>query len=77
MFYQPQAAVDYASSAEIQERMNFVRQFCFDKGMLGEDAASVDVVGISYPDGTVQGDENNVKMRFDVSYMQMAANGEL
>ncbi len=26
-------------------------------------------------DGTVQGDEGNVKMRFDITYMEMAAKG--
>ncbi len=77
MFYQPQAAVDYTSSEEIKEKMNFVRQFCFDHGLLGEGVDSVDVVGISYPDGSVQGDKNNVKMRFDTTYMQMAADGKL
>ena len=77
MFYTPQAAVDYAASAEIQEKMNFVRQFCFKHGLLGEGVDSVDVVGIQYPDGTVQGDANNIKMRFDTTYMEMAAKGEL
>ncbi len=77
MFYTPQAAIDYTSSEEIKDKMNFVRQFCFSHGLLGEGVDSVDVVGISYPDGTVQGDKNNVKMRFDTKYMEMAAKGEL
>ena len=77
MFFQPQAAVDYTASEEIKEKMNFVRQFCFDHGLLGEGVESVDVIGIQYPDGTVQGDKNNVKMRFDTTYMQMAADGKL
>lgn len=77
MFYQPQAAVDYTTSAEIQEKMNFVRKFCFDHGLLGEGVSSEDAVGISYPDGTVQGSTSNVKMRFDTTYMAMAAKGEL
>ena len=77
MFYTPQAAVDYTGSEEIKEKMNFVRQFCFDHGLLGEGVKSVDIVGIQYPDGTVQGDKKNVKMRFDTTYMQMAAKGEL
>ena len=77
MFSTPQAAIDYASSAEIQEKMNFVRNFCFDQGLLGEGVRSVDAVGIQYPDGTIQGDANNVKLRFDVTYMKMAADGAL
>ena len=77
MFYKPQAAVDYVGSDEIKEKMNYVRQFCFSHGLLGEGVPSVDVVGISYPDGSVQGDKGNVKMRFDTTYMEMAARGEL
>jgi NitT/TauT family transport system substrate-binding protein len=77
MFYKPQAAVDYTTSMEIQEKMNFVRKFCFDHGLLGEGVRSEDAVGISYPDGKVQGSASNVKMRFDTSFMEMAAKGEL
>ena len=77
MFYAPQAAVDYVNGAEIKERMNFVRKFCFDQGLLGEGISSEDAVGVSYPDGTVQGSQDNVKLRFDASYMQMAADGAL
>jgi NitT/TauT family transport system substrate-binding protein len=73
MFYTPQSAVDYTKSNEIKEKMNFVRQFCYKHGLLGENAASADVVGIQYPDGTFQGDRKNIKMRFDVTYMQHAA----
>ena len=37
----------------------------------------VDVVGIEYPDGTIQGNAGNVKMRFNVEFMQLAADGKL
>ena len=77
MFYQPQAAVDYVSSDEIKERMNFVRKFCFDQGLLGEGVSSEDAVGVVYPDGTIQGAADNVKLRFDASFPQMAADGTL
>ncbi len=77
MFYTPQEAVEYGSSDEIKEKMNFVREFSFSHGLLGENAPSVDVVGIAYPDRTVQGAEDNVKLRFDASYMKMAVDGTL
>jgi len=77
MFYTPQAAVEYTKAADLKTKMNFVRQFCFTHGLLGENAPSVDVVGISYPDGSIQGDAKNVKMRFDTSFMQLAADGKL
>lgn len=77
MFYKPESAVEYTTSDEIKEKMNFVRKFCFDQGLLGEGVRSEDAVGVSYPDGTVQGSAENVKMRFDASYMKMAAEGQL
>lgn len=77
MFYTPQAAVDYTKSNELKEKMNFVRQFCFKHGLLGESAPSVDVVGIQYPDGSIQGNADNIKMRFDTTYMELAAEGKL
>ena len=54
-----------------------VAEFLFDNGILGEGAPSPDFVGIEYPDGTITGDTNNVKLRYDTTYMQMAADGEL
>jgi len=77
MYYTPQSAVEFTRSDELKKKMDFVRQFCFAHGLLGENAKSVDVVGIKYPDGSVQGDKNNVKMRFDTTFMQMAADGKL
>ncbi len=77
MFYNAQNAVEFTESKELQKKMDFVRQFCFKHGLLGEGAPSVDVVGIQYPDGTVQGDAKNVKFRFDTTYMKMAKDGKL
>ena len=77
MFYTPADAVAYASGDEIKKKMNFVRQFCFKHGLLGENARSADVVGIQYPDGTIQGDKDSVAFRFDATYMKMAAEGKL
>ncbi|EBA09395.1 putative urea ABC transporter substrate-binding protein [Sagittula stellata] len=77
MFYDPAEAVAQASSPELPGTMTEVAEFLFDKGILGEGAPSADFVGVAYPDGSVTGDENNVKFRFDTTYMQMAADGEL
>lgn len=77
MFYTPGAALEFVRSDELKTKMDFVRKFCFDKGLLGESADSVDVVGIAYPDGSVQGDSGGIFMRFDASYMQLAADGQL
>ena len=77
MYYTPKAALAYTKSAEIKAKQNLVRQFCFDHNLLGEHAKSVNVVGIEYPDGTVQGDTKNVKMRYVDTFMSEAADGKL
>jgi NitT/TauT family transport system substrate-binding protein len=77
MFYTPAAAVEFTSSAAMPETMKFVAEFLFNKGILGEAAPSPEFVGVSFPDGSVYGDESNVKLRFDIAYMEMAAKGEL
>ncbi|WP_421904261.1 putative urea ABC transporter substrate-binding protein [Mameliella sp.] len=77
MFYDPAAAVAFANGAELPTTMVNVAEFLFDKGILGEGAPSPDFVGVEYPDGTTTGDPNNVKFRFDTTYMQMAADGAL
>ena len=72
MFWDPAAAVNYARSPALRKNMQPVRQFCFAKKLLGEDVRSIDDVGIAYPDGTVQGDPNRVRLRFDTSFAQAA-----
>jgi NitT/TauT family transport system substrate-binding protein len=73
MFWIPAAAADYSKSPALKTTMESVRQFCFAKKLLGENAKSVDDVGISYPDGAIQGNPENVKLRFDATFMNAAA----
>jgi NitT/TauT family transport system substrate-binding protein len=77
MFYTPKEAADFGASPDLKQKMALVRQFCFDHGLLGTNTKSVDDVAIKYPDGSVQGKSDRVKFVFDVSYMQMAAQGKL
>ncbi|MEM9974533.1 MAG: putative urea ABC transporter substrate-binding protein [Pseudomonadota bacterium] len=77
MFYDPADAVAFTESPELPATMVSVAEFLFDKGILGEGAPSADFVGVAYPDGSTTGDPNNVQFRFDTTYMQMAAEGEL
>jgi len=70
MFYDPQHAIEYVEGQEIKDDMNRVRNFCFDHGLLGENARSADEVGIEFPDGTILGDKENVKMWFDTTYVR-------
>jgi NitT/TauT family transport system substrate-binding protein len=57
--------------------MDYVRGFSFSKGLFGQSARNKDYVGIAYPDGSVQGNAKNVKLRFSADYMKMAADGKL
>ena len=77
MFFDPAEAVAFTSGSEMPATMVSVADFLFDKGILGEGAPSADFVGVAYPDGSTTGDANNVTFRYDTTYMQMAADGEL
>lgn len=77
MFYSPKEAAAFGASPDMKQKMALVRQFCFDHGLLGANTKSVDEVAIKYPDGSVQGKADRVRLVFDVNYMQMAAQGKL
>ncbi|MEJ2156054.1 MAG: putative urea ABC transporter substrate-binding protein [Desulfobacteraceae bacterium] len=76
MFYNAKDAVAFATGEKLKKTMEYVRGFSFDHGLFG-DAENKDVVGISFPDGTVMGDKANVRLRFDATFMKMAADGKL
>jgi NitT/TauT family transport system substrate-binding protein len=67
----------FTRSAAVGTTMDRVRKFLFDKSLLGKDAKSADVVGIELGDNKVIGDKDNVKLRFDASFMDAAAKGKL
>ena len=77
MFYKPADAAAFAAGAEVKKTMDQIRSFSFANGLFGKGAKSKDFVGIAFPDGSVLGDKANVKLRFDASYMKMAADGKL
>jgi len=77
MFYGAAEAAAFAAGPEAKKTMDQIRTFTFAKGLFGKGAKSKDFVGIAFPDGTVLGDKKNVKLRFDATYMKMAAEGKL
>jgi len=77
MFYQPQAALQFGKSPDLKQKMALVRQFCFDHGLLGKSVGTVDDVAIRYPDGSVQGKKDRVRLRFETEYMDLAAQNKL
>lgn len=76
MFYVPAEAVEFSNSTALVETMGYVAEFSFDHGLLGEGAPDAGFIGIEMSAG-VFGDEGNTKLRFDPSFMQMAADGAL
>lgn len=77
IFYTPEAAHKFATDKTLYTTMDKVRLFSFDKGLLGENTSSADVIGMKFSDGSVLGDSKNIKLRFDATYVEMAKNGEL
>jgi NitT/TauT family transport system substrate-binding protein len=76
MFYDAAEAVAFTNSKKLPETMKYVAKFSFEHGILGEGAADENFIGIETPAATF-GDKNNIKLRFDPSYMLMAAEGKL
>lgn len=77
MFYKPADAVAFTNSAQLPKTMDLVRGFSFEHGLLGEGAKSKDAVGMAFAGGKTLGNTKNVKLRFDASFMQLAAEGKL
>ncbi|MDX9837278.1 MAG: putative urea ABC transporter substrate-binding protein [Azoarcus sp.] len=76
MFYAASDAVAFATSAALPTTMTKVAQFSFKHGLLGEGARSAEAVGMGFAKSTI-GDAKNLKLRFDPSFMKMAADGKL
>ncbi len=76
LYYKPADAVAYVDGPDILKHEDMVRKFSFSKGLFGPNATSVDAIGIEMPAGTL-GDKANVRLRFDSSFMKMAADNRL
>src|SRR5216683_2004550 len=76
MFYTPKDALAFTTDAELLKIMDLVRSFCFEHNLLGEHVKSKDAIGIAMPAGNL-GSKQNVKLRFDPTYMKLAADGKL
>lgn len=77
LFATPQEALAFATSPKLPATMDKVAAFSFAHGLLGEGAKSADAVGMSFAGGLSTGDAKNLKLRFDPTYVQMAAEGKL
>ena len=77
LFYTAPSALEMTKSDQLKKTMELVRQFCFSHGLLGDKTSSPDEVAIRFPDGSIQGKKERVRLRFDASYMDLAAGGKL
>jgi NitT/TauT family transport system substrate-binding protein len=77
LYSTPAAAVAAAKSPDLVKKMDLVRKFSFDHGLLGEGAKTADAVGIEFPGGVTLGNKANLKLRYDPAYMQLAVDGKL
>ncbi|HDR2610815.1 TPA: ABC transporter substrate-binding protein [Enterobacter ludwigii] len=77
LFYTPQDNIAFLTSPELAKTMQRVATFSFDKGLLGDGAQSADFIGMRFPGNVTQCDASNVKLRFDDSFVKMAAAGTL
>ena len=77
LYSDPAAAVAATSDDALVETMTRVRDFSFSQGLFGQGARSADAIGMEFPGGKTLGDANNITLRFDASFMQMAADGAL
>ncbi len=67
----------FLTSADTGKIWDNIRRFCFEQGLYGQGATSVDSIGIQVGDGEILGDKANIKMRVNPSIAKLAADGKL
>ncbi len=77
LYISPKEAASYETDPALAAATDRVRQFSFAHGLFGQAARSVDDIGISLPGGKTLGSAANLKLRFDPTYMTLAADGKL
>lgn len=76
-YYDPAKGAAAFAGPQMAEIVDHTMEFSFTHGLLGADAKDKGFIGIELADGKILGDKNNVKLRVDPTYMQMAADGKL
>jgi len=77
LYTDAKAAVAAMASPDLVTTMTRVRDFSFAQGLFGQGARSADAVGMEFPGGKTLGDKAAITLRFDPTYMQLAADGKL
>ena len=76
LYDDPAAAVAATDAPALVTTMTRVRDFSFSRGLFNG-AASADAVGIAFPGQRTLGDAGHITLRFDDSYMKLAAGKKL
>jgi NitT/TauT family transport system substrate-binding protein len=77
LYTDPKVAVAAMASGDLLTTMTRVRDFSFAQGLFGQGARSADAVGMEFPGGKTLGDKAAITLRFDPTFMQLAADGKL
>lgn len=77
LFYTATDNLAFVTSPSLPESMQRLAKFSFEKGLLGSGATSADAIGMTFPGNVLVGDAQNVKVRFDDSFIKLAAEGKL
>jgi len=77
LYYSPKDALAAMTSPDLVAANDKVRQFSFQIGLFGQGAKSVDDIGMEFPGGKILGSPDNVKLRFDPTFVTLAADGGL
>lgn len=76
-FYSPRSAHAFASSDKMPDLMQRVAQFADARHLLGNQGNGLDLLGISFSGNRILGNPAQIKLRFEPSYMQQAAEAKL
>lgn len=76
LYSDPKAAVAVTAAPALVQTMTKVRNFSFANGLF-KGASSADAVGMGFFGGKTLGDPQHVTLRFDGSFMKLAADGKL
>ena len=76
-FYSPRPALAFASSENMPQLMQRVVDFANGQKLLGEDGNGLSRLGISFGDSLVMGNNKQIKLRFDPTYLQLATDQQL
>jgi NitT/TauT family transport system substrate-binding protein len=76
-FPTPETEYDFMTADKTKQTWDYVRHFCFDQGLFGQGATSVDGIGIGLADGSILGDKGNVKLRVDPSIAKLVRDKQL